>query len=345
MAKTIEVARDREFDDTKTVLPREVAQGVYIENPPSAEALKLMHLLIGKAGGRMADDVRHDLRLADVKKISGMRNHSRATLRPLFIELAGAVLTYENTEERYDLIGGFLDQAKLDYRHEQTDDLLISWWFGRMFREMAENSMHWAIMDRQTIYALSSKYSILLYQHIASLVNLDFVNSKTFDVPKLRAVLGVDGNKLERFADLNRWAIKPALAEINQVSRLNLTATPNKVGRSVVSVTIAWAEKPFEQKRAAKAELDRPKIGRKSRREGTAESAALSFPSSGSIRDTAPWGTIARDNAPRLPGNHVPDLLVLANNFRKWCSDKSIPLDAPSIEKTFATWCKKYSPR
>ena len=69
MAKTTQIAADRAFDEATTVLPAEVARGVYIENPPGAEALKLMHLLIGKAGGRMAEDVRHELRMADIKKI------------------------------------------------------------------------------------------------------------------------------------------------------------------------------------------------------------------------------------------------------------------------------------
>ena len=53
----------------------------------------------------------------------------------------------------------------------------------------------------------------------------------------------------------------------------------------------------------------------------------------------------ARDNALKLQGGHVPDLRVLADSFRKWCDEKSIPLDMRSIEKTFTTWCKSYSPR
>lgn len=244
MTKTTQIAADRAHDDTKTVLPAEVARGVYIENPPSAEALKLMHLLIGKAGGRMADDVRHELRLADIKKIDGMRNHSRATLRKLFIELAGAVIVFDDTEAQCEIIGGFLDRAKLDYRHEVSDDLLVAWWFGGAFREMAEKSCHWAILDRQTVFALSSKYSILLFQHVASLVNLDHVTSKTFTVAEFRAVLGVPDGKLKRWNDVNNFALKPAIAEINQTSRLMLTATPNKIGRTVASVTLAWEEKP-----------------------------------------------------------------------------------------------------
>jgi len=345
MTKTTQIAADRAHDQTKSVLPAEVARGVYIENPPRAEALKLMHLLIGKAGGRMAEDVRHELRLADIKKIDGMRNHTRATLRKLFIELAGAVIVFDDTEAQCEIIGGFLDRAKLDYRHEVSDDLLVAWWFGGAFREMAEKSCHWAILDRQTVFALSSKYSILLFQHVASLVNLDHIASKTFTVPELRAVLGVPDGTLDRFADFNRRALTPAIAEINQTSRLTLTATPRKIGRTVASVTIAWEEKPHEAKQETRRELDRPKVGRKARRDGTAEAPALSFPSSGSVKDTQPWDKIARDNAPRLPGNHVPDLRVLADTFRRWCAEKSIPLDTASIEKTFTTWCKSYSPR
>lgn len=77
-----------------------------------------------------------------------------------------------------------------------SGDTLLSWFFGRMFLEMAENSNHWAILDRQTVFHLSSKYSVLLFQHIASLANLDRMNAKTFTVPQLRALLGVPEGKL-----------------------------------------------------------------------------------------------------------------------------------------------------
>jgi hypothetical protein len=85
------VAADRAYDQTKTVLPTEVAQGVYMQNAPSLQALKLMHLMIGRAGGRMADDTVHQMRLSDVRQIEGMNNHSRSSLTPLFAELAAAV--------------------------------------------------------------------------------------------------------------------------------------------------------------------------------------------------------------------------------------------------------------
>jgi hypothetical protein len=334
MTKTIQVAADRAHDDTKSVLPAEVARGVYIENPPGAEALKLMHLLIGKAGGRMAEDVRHEFRLADIKKIEGMRNHSRATLRKLFIELAGAVMIFDDTEAQCEIIGGFLDRTKLDYRHEVADDLLVAWWFGGAFREMAEKSCHWAILDRQTVFALSSKYSILLFQHIASLVNLDHVASRTFTVSELRAVLGVPDEKLKRWTHFFRDSIQPAIAEINQTSRMTLTATPHKIGRTVAGVTIAWEEKPQEAKREAKRELDRPKIGRAARRDGTVETPSLTFPASGSVKFTTPWEQIAHANCNWDHGK-------IADAFRAFCEQRHIRLDAGNMEKVFTDFCKK----
>ena len=344
MGKTIEVAADRTYDQSKTVLPSEVAQGVYMENAPSLRALKLMHLMIGTAGGRMADDVLHQIRLSDVRAIEGMAHHDQQSLKPLFSELRAATIIHDKPEKSQWTIGGLLDEATVDYRHELTGDVLISWAFGRTFRRMAQESNHWAILDRQAVFHLGSKYSVLLFQHIASLQNLKHVTSKRFTVQEMRAVFGISEGKITRFATLKQRIIEAAIKEINSdLTRLSLTATYHKIGRTVSEVEIAWEAK--ENLTKVKAELDRHRVGRKARQDGTTETLVVAFPSSGSVKDCQPWDMIARDNAPKLQGGHVPDLRVLADTFRKWCAEKSIPLDMASIEKTFTTWCKSYSPR
>ena len=335
MKKTAEIAADRAYDASKTVLPAEVARGVYMRNSPSLAALKLMHLMIGKAGGRMAEPVRHEIRLSDIRSIDGMKNHDRASLAPLFTELSAAVLTYDDPENMVLTIGGLLDFARIDYRHEVSGELLVTWWFGGAFREMAERSCHWAILDRQTVFALSSKYSILLFQHISSLVNLDHVTSKTFTVAELRAVLGVQENKLERWNDINRFALKSAIAEINQTSRLTLTATPNKIGRTVASVTIAWAEKSPEGKKAAKRELDGHSAGREARRNGTAETLAVAFPETGGIAYSPRWLELKR------AAGCNKDNELIASDFRRFCRERGIPLNAKNIEQVFSSFCAK----
>ena len=344
MGKTIEVAADRVYDQTKTVLPAEVARGTYMQNVPGLAALKLMHLMIGTAGGRMADDVRHEIRLSDIRAIDGMKHHDRASLTPLFAELAAAVLISDDEEKQVVTIGGLVDEAHIEYRHEVSGDLLVTWTFRSMFKRMAAESNHWAIIDRQTVFHLSSKYAVMLFQHVASLSNLARLNSKTFTIPELRALLGVAEGKLARFANLKAWALMPAVEEINQLSRLTLTATPNKIGRTVASVTIVWEEKDLSERRDARRELDRPKVGRKARREGTTETPVLAFPSSGSLKGTPPWEQLARDHVTRIQGGHVPDLRGLTDAFRNWCDAKGIPLNTRGIDKTFIGFCKTYKP-
>lgn len=333
MAKTTQVAADRAYDQTKTVLPVEVARGIYIENPPSAQALKLMHLLIAKAGGRMADEVQHEMRMSDLKHIEGMRNHDRASLRALFTQLRAAVMVYDDTEAQEEIIGGFMDEIRLDYRQEAADALVVKWWFGRTFRRIAAESNHWAILDRQTVFALSSKYSILLFQHIASLANLDRIDSKTFAVPELRAVLGVEDGKLSRFSNLNQRVIQPAIAEINQLSRLKLKATPRKTGRTVTSVEISWKLKPDPTD--AKQELARSKVGRKARRDGTAETPPVAFPETGSIVYSPRWLELKRQADCNM------DNTLIAINFRRFLAERGITRDAANIEKLFSDYCKK----
>jgi hypothetical protein len=163
-------------------------------------------------------------------------------------------------------------------------------------------------------------------------------------VAELRAIIGVSDGKLAQFGHLNSRAIQPAIAEINQTSRLMLTATPRKVGRTVASVTISWEEKPLEQKKDTRRELDRPKAGRKARREGTAETPVLAFPKSGSLKGSEPWDSLARTHVTRVQGGHIPDLRGLTDAFRNWCEAKAIPLDAKGIDRTFTGFCKTYRP-
>ena len=337
MVKTTKVAADRAYDRTKTVLPTEVARGVYIEKSPSAQALKLMHLLVAQAGGRMAEEVRHDMRLSDIRKIEGMRNHDRASLRILFSELRAAILIHGDKEKMRLTIDGLIDRAQIDYREESTTgDLAVSWWFSKTFREIAAASTHWTVMDRQTVFALRSKYSIHLFQHIASLVRLDDMACKRFTVSELRAALGVPEGKMVRWTHLYRDVLKPAVAEINQLARFDIFAVPIKRGRYIEAVEISWQPKPDPTE--VKRELDRSNIGRKVRREGTAEVPVSEFPADGPIQYVEPWATIAKTH-----GNGK-DINLIASDFRAWCSSKKIALTgpniAPNIPKTFESFCK-----
>ncbi|MFV0515718.1 MAG: hypothetical protein ACK5MY_19060, partial [Jhaorihella sp.] len=147
------------------------------------------------------------------------------------------------------------------------------------------------------------------------------------------AVLGIEDGKLSRFSNLNQRVIQPTIAEINQLSRLKLKATPRKTGRTVTSVEISWKLKPDPTD--AKQELARPKVGRKTRRDGTAETPPAAFPATGSITYSPRWLKLKREAGCNM------DNTLIATDFRRFCKGRGIPLDAANIEKIFAGFCKK----
>lgn len=333
MAKTLTVISDRGSDGPETVLPAEYARGLYVRNAPGALALKLMHALIAKAGSGLADPHAHEVRLAELRAIAGMKNLDRAALTPLFEELRAVVLTYDDPDAALLTIGGLLDTARIDYRHEAGGEVLIRWWFGAAFREMAENSDHWALIDRQTLYALTSKYSILLFQHFASLQGLEFKTAETFTVEQLRVLLGVPEGKLERFANLNRDALQPALDEINQLARFTLTATLKKAGRSVVAVEIAWTSKDSGRSKVTKRGHAKPVAS-----QASAEATALRpFPSEGGTSFLEPFRSI-REAA----GLNEGQGRAVADAFRADLKTQGVPLDAPDVAERFRIFCEAW---
>jgi hypothetical protein len=121
--------------------------------------------------------------------------------------------------------------------------------------------------------------------------------------------------------------------EVNHLSRFKVTwRVSKKYRRRVDEVELTW-QVTRDLDPVAK-ELRRPKVGRKARREGTVETLVEPFPSSGSISYHEPWKTIARKH-----GNGK-DINLIANDFRRWCKGKGIPLDGPKIKKQFETFCK-----
>jgi len=123
------------------------------------------------------------------------------------------------------------------------------------------------------------------------------------------------------------------ISEINHLSRLNLTATPNKIGRTVASVTIGWQVK--DDPTAAKRELQGHSIGRKARRDGSAETVPPAFPATGGIGYSPHWLELKHAAGCNKDNN------LIASDFRRFCQEKGIKLGARNIEELFSNFCAK----
>ena len=178
----------------------------------------------------------------------------------------------------------------------------------------------YARLDIAVMQNLTSKYAHALYEEVCLRANLRR-QSEVLELADLRRWLGVEDGKLLRFPDLRRFAIAPAVAEINAKSPFIVTVTPIKTGRAVSGVTLTW-------KRAQPLPVA-PKLTN-----GT-DSTLVPFPTGG-LRYT-PWEAIAREALPKP----LPDLERTGSAFVDWCKATGVDLAGPAIEKTFRTWAGK----
>ena len=141
--------------------------------------------------------------------------------------------------ERVQLLGGNVEMAR--------SDGLFEYEIPPRLRKIISNSTVFARLQREVMFALSSKYALTLYEMVQKRGNLRWRSSEKFSLDALRGVLGVPKNKLTSWSNLRLRAIDPAVAEVCALSDYMVEVKPIKTGRSVTHVEL----------RAPLAEVDR----------------------------------------------------------------------------------------
>lgn len=131
-------------------------------------------------------------------------------------------------------------------------------------------SRAWATIKSHIMYALRSKYSIRLYEMVERRAGLT-KQFETISVEEFRALLGVPDGKLDRFSDLNKYALKPALDEVNHLTDFVVRIATVKKGRAVEKLLLSWDRKSPAEVSAAHTERERSRIGRQARWRGEVE--------------------------------------------------------------------------
>lgn len=239
----------------------------------SLRAAKLFHLLIQFAGAKIADPVQHRVTLAALNE--GFHT-STEELVELIDELHTTTLRMHLTDakgRRYTKSGPILSDVE---REEETEaQAEVRFEFSPAMRQAIANSTHWAVISRRAVLAFESRYALRLYTLLSLRAGLRKA-TEPFLEDDLRELLGVPSGKLRRWQDLKRKAIEPALAEVNHLTGLTAGYTTIKRGRQIIGVTLAWGVKAHDDRVEAMKELERPKVGRRARRDGTTEELVAS---------------------------------------------------------------------
>ena len=118
---------------------------------------------------------------------------------------------------------------------------------------LLRDSTVFAKLELDVLRSFTSKYALALYEAVARRIRGRKSNSERFTLEDFREILGVEANKLETFGNLNQYAIKPALAEVNALSDFLVVAEPQKTGRRVTAILLRWGTKSLQQRQMMKA--------------------------------------------------------------------------------------------
>lgn len=309
----------------------------------SLRAAKLWHLLVKAASVDLAASKQHTIPLSDLYDIGHMPREMRIdTIRELQTTLVEVRVPSPKVKGGTRIMSGTL-LSHVERDEDDSGDLVFE--FSRTLRRVFADSPHWAVLSKRAVMAFESRYALRLFEIVAVRANHQYKASETFALDELRARLGVPLGKLERWDNLRARALEPAIAEVNQLAGFTVRYEPIKQGRAVSAVRLHWAEKPAPALKATKRELDGSRVGRKARRDGSAETVTdepivpVEFPASGSIRFTA-FEAIARASLPQP----MRDIDAVADTFRAAAKRDGKPLRGPHVIEMFAAFCRKQRP-
>ena len=233
--------------------------------------------------------------------------------------------------QRVQLLGGNSEQ--------ETPDGMVRYEFPPALRKILKNSTVFARLQKEVMFALSSKYSLALYEMLQKRGNLKWKSHEDLPLTDFREFLGVPKGKLMLWADLRRYAIEPAVTEVNGLSDYQVEITPQKQGRKITSVRMTWWRKDHQALDTVMYELDQPRVGRKARINGTAET--VSVPTQITDQGTA-GSLLLRSETFERAREEFPgwDIYYLENEWRNWMVGKK---PSRNVDDMFLRFCQTHT--
>ncbi|KAA2314934.1 replication initiation protein [Pseudooceanicola sediminis] len=239
--------------------------------------------------------------------------------------------------ERVQLLGGNLEMER--------GDGLLEYEIPPRLRKIISNSTIFARLQREVMFALSSKYALTLYEMVQKRGNLRWRSSEKFSVESLRGVLGVPKGKLTTWSNLRMRAVDPAVAEVSALSDYMVEVKPLKTGRSVTHVELRWWRKDGEETGKVERALQFASPGRRAKAEGRTEE--VSAPSAGQgARPRPGWldqkGPALRTTTYETARLRHPgyDIYFVEGEWRNWAAGKDAPADP---DRAFLAFLRKFT--
>lgn len=235
---------------------------------PSLAARKTLALLIAKAAGEAWQPGSHVIAKRDLRGSHESNDRIQDTLD----ELMDIKFRMPSTSAQGR--SATLTAALLAWTlNEHADDGLatVEWEFTAPARAVLQGSDYYARLNRAALLAFRSKYAITLYE-MGCLLAGRREPRWSGTIEDLRERVGVAPKTMLNFSDFRRFVLDLAKAEIDQLAAFTMDWSEKRGARGKIThVTLIFTPKDDDATNAAADEAGRHSTGRRSRREGTAD--------------------------------------------------------------------------
>ena len=157
--------------------------------------------------------------------------------------------------------------SRIDDPYEDPEGW-IQYKFSNEAEEIMLNSNVFARIQREVMFALSSRYSLALYEILAKRINLKHTQSEVFDLDVFKAMLGVPNGKYKLMAHLRSRILDTAFGEVAQLTNIGCSYTLLRTkGKSYTHIKISWFPKDASAAYLAERNRQKPKVQQKAERE------------------------------------------------------------------------------
>lgn len=287
---------------------------------------RIYNQLLENAWDAIEKPVTHVIAKSDLRGSHNSNDRVGASIERLMASIVKVQVMRDGEPaiERVQLLGGNVETARRDG--------LLEYEIPQRLRRIIKDSTVFARLQREVMFALSSKYALTLYEMVQKRGNLRWRSNEKFSLEDLRGVLGVPKGKLTSWSNLKLRAIDPAVEEVSALSDYIVEVSPVKTGRRVTHVDLRWWRKDAGSEAEAARELQFSKVGRKER---TAERSAR--PAWLEARGAALRSETYETAKLRHPGY---DIYFVEGEWRAWAAGKPPARDADkaylAFFKTFA---------
>lgn len=323
----------------------------------SLTASRLLALMILTAGGDAWEDKPHRMRKADIRR--GHKGNERIT--DMLQELHRTLFAVDDRSwrgKKATTLFSLISRSREETEEDGGEAGWIEWEFTPDARKMIQTSETYAVLNRQAVLGFRSNYALRLYELGALRLHRRQATWKG-DMPALRAALGIPPDVYTDFAQLRRKVLEKAKAEIDQLAHFRVEWREIRQGRTVAEIEFRFEPKGAPEVIETVDELDRHSLGRKERREGTAERVTVSpqglagppepISTVGPNDELFPNGTIrfGHDDLVAIARQHGGgwDVDLIATGFRDHMGNRLEKLRGAKLTAAWKGFCESWVTR